>query len=200
MPHLIGPWHIAHELSILARWSCIQLGSLWLSGGDTPCTITNTKLARVTVVEAGPAREEFTELDSSIAETTLQLDQLNKDLATEESLLARQATTRMARDNLRNQRDLLKLRVDSLKQKRQAIEARYSAEDKELEKGRISELTKQVESLTRQLQDESVAAPRSGLKLDSASSQARPSAQGAPGEPLAWTEGSRSVETFERQS
>ena len=30
LPHLIGPWHIVHELSIFDRWSCIQLGALWL--------------------------------------------------------------------------------------------------------------------------------------------------------------------------
>src|SRR5512143_195165 len=36
VPHLIGPWHIAHELSTCERWSCIQLGALWLSGGVSP--------------------------------------------------------------------------------------------------------------------------------------------------------------------
>jgi HlyD family secretion protein len=53
--------------------------------------------------------------------------------------------------------------MDSLKQKKQDLLARYSTEDKELEKGRISELTKQVESLQRQLLAESVVAPRNGL-------------------------------------
>ncbi len=114
-------------------------------------------------VEIGPSKEELTDLDSSIAEAALQLSQVTKDLATEESLYAKQATTRVAVENLQKQRNLLQLRTDALRQKKQALEARYSAEDREWEKDRVSELTKQVESLKRQLQAESVAAPRSGL-------------------------------------
>jgi multidrug efflux pump subunit AcrA (membrane-fusion protein) len=100
-------------------------------------------------VEMGPSREELTELDSSIAETALQLNHQNKDLAVEESLFAKQATPRMSVENLRKQGNLLQLRLDSLKQKKQDLLARYSTEDKELEKSRISELTKQAESSIR---------------------------------------------------
>jgi HlyD family secretion protein len=115
------------------------------------------------LVETGASKEELTELDSSISETALQLGQLNKDLAAEKSLYAKQAVSKMAVENLQKQRDLLQLRVDSLKQKRQDLLARYSAEEKEWEQGRVSELTKQVDSLKRQLQSESVVAPRSGM-------------------------------------
>jgi HlyD family secretion protein len=114
-------------------------------------------------VEVGPSKEELTELDSSIAETALQLDHQNKDLAAEESLRAKQAVSRMSVENLAKQRDLLQLRLDSLKKKKQDLLARYSTEDKELERSRVSELTKQVESLQRQLLAESVVAPGSGL-------------------------------------
>jgi HlyD family secretion protein len=114
-------------------------------------------------VEIGPSKEEIAEVDASIAETALQLEQQNKDLAAEEALYAKQATTRMAVENLRKQRSLLQLRMDSLKQKRQDLQARYSAEDKAWEQDRITELTKQVDSLKRQLLTESVVAPRSGL-------------------------------------
>jgi HlyD family secretion protein len=115
------------------------------------------------VVETAPTKEEVTELDSSIAETALQLDQLNKDLAIEQSLYAKQATPRMAVENLQKQRDLLQLRVDSLKQKRQDVLIRYSAEEKQWEQDRVSQLSKQAESLQRQLQAESIVAPMSGL-------------------------------------
>jgi HlyD family secretion protein len=114
-------------------------------------------------VEIGPSREEISEVDASIAETALQLEQQNKDLATEEALKAKQATTGMAVENLRKQQTLLQLRLNSLKQKRQNLQARYSPEDKAWELDRIAELTKQVDSLKRQLLAESVMAPRSGL-------------------------------------
>jgi HlyD family secretion protein len=113
-------------------------------------------------VEIGPSKEEIAEVDASIAETALQLEQQNKDLAAEEALYAKQATTRMAVENLRKQRNLLQLRLDSLKQKRQDLQARYSPEDKAWEQDRIAELTKQVDSIKRQLLAESVAAPQSG--------------------------------------
>jgi HlyD family secretion protein len=115
------------------------------------------------VVEIGPSKEEIVALDASISEGALQLDQLNKDLADEEALYAKQATPRISVENLRKQRDLLQLRAEALKQKKQDLLARYSAEDKAWEQGRIEELTKEVESLKRQLHAESVLAPRSGL-------------------------------------
>jgi HlyD family secretion protein len=115
------------------------------------------------VVEIGPSKEEISALDSSIAESAMQLDQQNKDLAVEESLYAKQATSRAAVENLRKERDRLQLHIEGLKQRRQDLQARYSAEDKELEQKRIAELTEQVESLKRQLLDESVLAPENGL-------------------------------------
>jgi HlyD family secretion protein len=115
------------------------------------------------VVETGPSKEEFSAIDASIAESTMQLDQQNKDLTVEESLYAKQATSRAAVENLKKERDRLQLRIEGLKQRRQDLQARYSAEDKELEQNRIIEQTKQVESLKRQLLAESVLAPESGL-------------------------------------
>ncbi len=115
------------------------------------------------IVETGPSKEELSELDASIAENAMQIDQLNKDLSAEEALYAKQATSRSAVETLRKQRDLLTVRNDGLKQKRLDLQARYSAEDREWEQDRISELAKQVESLKRQLLAEAVVAPASGL-------------------------------------
>ena len=114
-------------------------------------------------VISGPQKEEITALDASIAECALQLDQTNKDLQLEESLLARQATPRTAVENLRKQRDLLQVRLDALKQKKADLEARYSAEEKEWEQSRIGELNKQVTLLEQQLHTESVLAPEAGI-------------------------------------
>jgi RND family efflux transporter MFP subunit len=115
------------------------------------------------IVLSGPQKEEATALDASIAECKLQLDQQTKDLQIEESLLARQATPRATVENLRKQRDLLQLRLESLEQKKRDLQVRYSAEDKKWEQDRISELTKQVSLLEQQLQLELVLAPQSGI-------------------------------------
>jgi HlyD family secretion protein len=114
-------------------------------------------------VETGPSKEEISAIDASIAETALQLDQVKRDLAVEESLVAKQASSRSAVQKIQNDRDLLEVRIRGLKQRRQDLLARYSEEDKKLEQSRIAELTKQVESLQRQLLAESVVAPKSGL-------------------------------------
>lgn len=114
-------------------------------------------------VETGPSKEEISAIDASIAETALQLDQVKRDLAVEESLVAKQASSRSAVQKIQNDRDLLDVRIRGLKQRKQDLQARYSEEDKKLEQSRIAELTKQVESLQRQLLAESVAAPKSGL-------------------------------------
>jgi HlyD family secretion protein len=114
------------------------------------------------VVETGPSKEEIAELDASIAETAMQLDQQDKDLAAEEALLAKQATTRAAVEALRKQRDLLQLRAESFRKRKQDLLARFSAEDKEWEQSRIAELTKEVDSLKRQLLAESIVSPGSG--------------------------------------
>jgi HlyD family secretion protein len=114
-------------------------------------------------VVSGPPKEELAALDASIAECAMQLDQQNKDLAAEESLLAKQATSRAALETMQNQRDLLKLRLESLRQRRQDLLARYSTEDKQWEQARVGELTREVELLEQQLRAETVSAPASGL-------------------------------------
>jgi HlyD family secretion protein len=114
-------------------------------------------------VEAGPSKEEISTIDGSISETAMRLDQVTKDLATEESLYKKQATSFAAVDKIANDRKLLEVRLEGLKQRKLDLQARYSKEDKELEQGRIAELTKQVESLRRQLLAGFVVAPESGL-------------------------------------
>ncbi len=115
------------------------------------------------IVETGPSKEEISALDASIAESTMQLDQQNKELAVEQSLYEKQATSRAAVENLQRERDRIQLRIDGLKQRRLDLQARYSKEDRELEQERIAELTKQVDSLKSQLLAETVVAPQSGL-------------------------------------
>ena len=115
------------------------------------------------IVMSGPSKEEMTALEASIAECALQLEQTNKDLELEASLLSKQATSRMAVENLRKQRDLLQVRLDGLKNKKTDLEARYSAEEKEWEQNKLSELNQQVALLQQQLQMESVLAPQSGV-------------------------------------
>jgi HlyD family secretion protein len=114
------------------------------------------------VVETGPSKEELTELDASIAENEMQLDQQSKDLAAEKALKDKGASTQMAVDNLQKQCDLLALKASALKQKKQNLETRYSAEEKEWQKARVNELAGQVESLRGQLLAESILAPQSG--------------------------------------
>jgi HlyD family secretion protein len=114
-------------------------------------------------VMTGPKKEEVAALDASIAECEMQLDQQNKDLALEKSLNAKGVSSRAAVESLQKQRDLLELRTKALKQKKQDLALRYTPEDKEWEQNRISELTKQVELLQRQLQMEWVISPLTGL-------------------------------------
>ncbi len=115
------------------------------------------------LVIGGPPKEELTALDASISEHTLQLEQTSKDLQLEESLLVKQATTRAAVENLRKQRDLLQVRLEGFRQKKLDLQARYSEEEKDWEKNKLVELNKQVTVLERQLQMESVVAPKSGV-------------------------------------
>lgn len=115
------------------------------------------------LVIGGPPKEELTALDASISEHTLQLEQTSKDLQLEESLLAKQATTRAAVENLRKQRDLLQVRLEGFRQKKLDLQARYSEEEKDWEKNKLVELNKQVTVLEQQLQMESVVAPKSGV-------------------------------------
>ena len=115
------------------------------------------------LVVSGPPKEELNALDASISECSLQLEQTSRDLELEESLLSKQATTRAAVENLRKQRDLFKVRLDGLRQKKTDLLARYSAEEKEWEQNKLEELNKQVAVLQQQLQMESVLAPESGV-------------------------------------
>jgi HlyD family secretion protein len=114
-------------------------------------------------VVSGPSKEELAEIDGSIAECALQLDQQNKDLAVEESLYAKQATSLASLQAMQKQRDLLQVRAESLKKKRQDLLARYSPEDKQWEEARVGELTQEVELLEQQIRSEAVAAPIGGI-------------------------------------
>ena len=113
------------------------------------------------VILSGPQKEEVAVLDASIAEAKLQLDQVNNDLQVEEALLAKQATPRSAVESHQKQRDLMRLHLQTLEQKKIDLYARYSAEEKKWEQDKINELTKQVSLLKQQLKMESVLAPRS---------------------------------------
>ncbi len=115
------------------------------------------------MVLSGPQKEEVAAVEASIAESKLQLDQHNKDLELEESLLAKQATPRATVENMRKQRDLLQLRLEALEQKKKDLQARYSEEEKKWEQDKVSELAKQVSLLEQQLHMESVLSPRSGI-------------------------------------
>jgi HlyD family secretion protein len=115
------------------------------------------------IVLSGPSKEEMAGLDASIAENELHLKQQKHELEVEESLYSKGATTRASLENLQKERDLLQLRLDGLRQKKQSVELRYSPEEKKWEQDKISVLTKQVKLLEQQLQMESVVAPSSGL-------------------------------------
>jgi len=115
------------------------------------------------VVVAGPAKEEVSALDASIAEQTMRLNQIRKDLVIEESLLAKGATSRAAVENLQKERDLIELNTEALKQKRQHLMTRYSPQEKEWEQDKVRELSKQVDVLEEQLQMESIRAPKGGF-------------------------------------
>jgi HlyD family secretion protein len=115
------------------------------------------------VILTGPSKEELAELETSLAECSMQLNQANQDLSVEESLFSKGAAARIAVDNLRKQRDLLQVRLEGLKKKKQELQQRYSSEDREWEQDKVAELTKQVRLLEQQLQMESILAPKSGL-------------------------------------
>lgn len=114
-------------------------------------------------VEIGPSKEELSALDASIAEAAMQLDQQNKLLTTEQWLLQKQATSRLAVENIQKERDRIQLQLDGLKKRRLSLQERYSTEDRQWEQDRVAELTKQVDSLKKQSLSESVLAPETGL-------------------------------------
>jgi multidrug resistance efflux pump len=129
--------------------------------GAKAALLSEKRQARL--VMTGHSKEEMTEVDAAIAECELQADQVKKDLQIEESLLAKGATARVAVEALQKQRDLLQLRLEDSRKKKRDLMQRYSPEDKEWEKGKVEELTKQVALLDRQLQMESVQSPTTGL-------------------------------------
>jgi HlyD family secretion protein len=115
------------------------------------------------LVLAGPLKEEVSDVNASIAECDLQLNQLAKDLKTEESLYSKGATTGEAVDKLRKQKDQIQLRSEALKTKKQDLYARYTDKEIEYAQGKVTQLARQVELLDQQLQLESIPAPGSGL-------------------------------------
>ncbi len=129
---------------------------------ETRAALLQQKRQTRTVV-AGPPKEQISELDASIAECEIQLEQRQRELRIEESLYKKGAAPRSAAETLQKQRDLLQIRLDGLQQQKQNLLQRYSAEEKEWEQETVSELTKQVNLLEQQLNMESILAPKSGL-------------------------------------
>jgi HlyD family secretion protein len=115
------------------------------------------------LILAGPTKEEASEIEASIAENALQLDQLKKDLETEQTLYSKGAIPREAVEKLQKQKEQVQLRSESLKSKKQAIYARYSEKEKEWAQGKVTELIRQVDLLEEQLKSESILAPGNGL-------------------------------------
>jgi multidrug efflux pump subunit AcrA (membrane-fusion protein) len=115
------------------------------------------------LVASGPPGEEVAGIESSIAETALQLKQQREDLLREEDLLKKEASTREAVENLRKQVDLLQVRIDGLKQKREGLLHRHADDEKQLLQNRVTELTKQVELLEQEVQMGSILAHQSGV-------------------------------------
>jgi HlyD family secretion protein len=111
----------------------------------------------------GPPKEEISELDASIAEYEMQLQQQQRDLDIEESLYIKGATPRNAVEALKKQGDLLRLRLDSAKEQKRDLQQRYSADEKKWEQDKVTELAKQVDLLEQQLKMESIRASKSGL-------------------------------------
>jgi HlyD family secretion protein len=114
-------------------------------------------------VFSGPAKEEVSAIEGSIAESEAQLEQQRKDLSLEESLYSKQATSKAAVETLRRQQELLQIRVAALKKRKEDLLERYSPQDKQLERERVVELTRQVEMLEGQMQLQSVIAPHAGI-------------------------------------
>ena len=129
---------------------------------DAKAALLDTR-RQANLILNGPPKEETATLDAAIAETAMQLDQVSKDLAVEESLLSKGAVARAEVDNLRKQRDQLQLRLESQKTRKQDVLQRYSAEEKQWEQDKVRELTAQVQRLEQQLQMEAVTAPKSGV-------------------------------------
>ncbi len=139
----------------------LEAGPIRTALADARAALLGQKRQARTVLK-GPSGEEMAELEASIAECGLQLNQVDKELKEEESLYAKGAVPRASVDNLRKQRDLLELRAGALKKKQRELEQRYSREEQEWEQGKVDELARQVELLEQQLRMESVIAPVNG--------------------------------------
>jgi multidrug efflux pump subunit AcrA (membrane-fusion protein) len=88
---------------ILQGHLLLQLNSdqLRVSLAEASASLLSAK-KEARALEVGPSREEISAIDASIAETEMQLKQVEKDLATEQSLLAKHATSGSAVDKIRN--------------------------------------------------------------------------------------------------
>ena len=113
-------------------------------------------------VLAGPPKDEMAGIESAVSETEWELRKKRQDLQREENLLKRDATTRVDVENLRDQVNLLEVRLEALRQKKQNLVNRFSPEEKEWESNKVKELREQVELLTMQMASGSVLSPRSG--------------------------------------
>ena len=113
-------------------------------------------------VLAGPPKDEMAAIESAVSETEWELRKKREDLQREENLLKRDATTRVDVENLRGQVNLLGVRLEVLRQKKQNLVNRFSREEKEWESDKVKELNQEVELLTMQMASGSVLSPRSG--------------------------------------
>lgn len=113
-------------------------------------------------VLSGPPKDEIAALVAAIDEASLQLKETEKDLEIEEALFVRGAVARVAVDALRKQRDQLRQRVDGQERRKQELLDRYSPEEKQWEKDKVSVLADQVRFLEQQLLLQTVKFPQSG--------------------------------------
>ncbi len=114
-------------------------------------------------VMTGPSREELAAADSAIRETELQLQQRREDLSREETLLARNATTRQAVDRLQKESHLLEVRLEDLREKKQALVNRYTSDQKQWEQDKILEMERHVGLLEDQIRMGEIRAPGTGV-------------------------------------
>ncbi|MEJ2111655.1 MAG: efflux RND transporter periplasmic adaptor subunit [Acidobacteriota bacterium] len=115
------------------------------------------------VVLEGPNKEELDSLQATIDESSMQLRQLTEKLSAEESLMEKGAVSRESVENLREQRNLLEVRINALEEKKTNTLNRYSESDKQLMRDQVKELSTQVQLLEKQAQNASITSPIDGL-------------------------------------
>jgi HlyD family secretion protein len=139
---------------------------------DTSQVQTSLASARASLLQArrearivltGPSREEMDPLNASIEENRLKLQQIAKDVATEELLYQKGAVSKDAVERLKEQQELLQVEADALKKNKENLLTRYPEEEKGWVRARLDVLADQVELLQRQVRDASITAPESGL-------------------------------------